>query len=132
MRMKGVNKMTDTRQRGMEYLKKTLLEQISPCIAVSKLYTPEESWTKDYAWWFDLPLDRIDTYLDRDYYLLCENKDEGFHILRIPNRFLKDNIDEFTIQDESVIRLHLGAAEDILFIDQRGSGKVDFSSFLVN
>lgn len=123
--------MTDIRKKGVEYLKQALWANISPCIAVSKLYTPEESWTKGYAWWFDLPLDKIDKHLDREYYLLCQKKDKGFHILKVPNQFLKKNLEKFEIQKEK-IRLHLGAEKDILYIDQRGKGKVEFSSFLID
>ncbi len=121
--------MTDFRNELIEYLKQYLWAKISSCISVSKLYPPEESWTKGYAWWFDLPIDNIDRYLDRDYYLMCEKKDKGFYILKVPNKFLKKNLGKFEIQKEK-IRLHLGAEKEILFIDQRGKGKVDFSSYL--
>ena len=123
--------MTDTRKRGIEYLKQALWAKVSPCIAVSKLYPPEESWTKGYVWWFDLPIDKIDKYLDRDYYLVCEKKGKGFSILKVPNHFLKKNLGKFEIQNKR-IRLHLGVVKDTLFIDQRGKGNVDFSSYLID
>lgn len=123
--------MIDTRKRGVEYLKQALWAKTSPCIAVSKLYSPEESWTKGYAWWFDLPIDKIDRHLDRDYYLMCKKKDKGFYILKVPNQFLKKNIRKFEIQKKR-IRLHLGAVKDTLFIDQRGKGKVEFSLYLID
>ncbi len=123
--------MTDIRNELVEFFKQELWAKISSCIAVSKLYPPEESWTKRYAWWFDLPIDKIDRYLDRDYYLVCKENDKDFHILQVPNQFLKKNLEKFEIQKEK-IRLHLGAEKDILYIDQRGKGKVEFSSFLID
>lgn len=123
--------MTDIRNELVEFFKQELWAKISSCIAVSKLYPPEESWTKRHAWWFDLPIDKIDRYLDRDYYLVCKENDKDFHILQVPNQFLKKNLEKFEIQKEK-IRLHLGAEKDILFIDQRGKGKVDFSSYLAD
>lgn len=123
--------MSNIRQQGVKYLSRTHAGIEGIFIAVSKKYPPKESWTKSAAWWFDLPINRILDNLDKDYYLLCEDKGNSFHVLKLPVRFMKDHLDDFETRYHGMIRLHLESESKTLFVDQRGRGKIDLSKFLV-
>lgn len=122
--------MSDIRKKGVEYLKNAFGYESSELIAVSKLYEAEESWTKNPTYWFDLPVEKIETRLDKNYFLIGENKDDGFTVLRVPNRFLWDNITKFDTDYDNAIRLHLAAYRENWLVDERlKENGVNFVSF---
>ena len=121
--------MSDMRKKGIEYLKKVYGYEPLELIAVSKFYEAEESWTKKQTWWFDLPIKKIESKVDEDYYLMCEYRNDKFVVLRIPNRFLLDNRDRFDTKSANVIRFHLAAYPENWLVDERVDDGVDFSQF---
>jgi hypothetical protein len=123
--------MSNIRNQGLKYLCDKLGYKPKEKVAVSKLYKPEESWTQNYTWWFDLPFDKIKKSQDEDYYLVCEKDENLFIVLKIPNRFFIDNHDELETRYDEKIRLHLAAYKENWLVDERGKGKVDFSRFEV-
>lgn len=122
--------MPDIRKRGIAYLSKRTNNP--ELIAVSKEHTAEESWTGSPVWWFDISIDKIQSNPDQVYYLLCEKGNREFHILQVPNKFFIDNMDKFESRYDNKIRLHLDTEQDNRFVDQRGPGKMDLSSYLMD
>ena len=122
--------MSDIRKRGIAYLSKQVDGFV--LVAVSKKYSAEESWTGKEAWWFDIPIDKVKAQPDELYYLLCEKENGEFHILRVPNKFLIDNMDQFETRYDNKIRVHMDAEETARFLDQRGTGKVDLSPYVID
>ena len=122
--------MSDIRKRGIAYLSKRVKK--FALVAVSKKYCAEESWTGKEAWWFDIPIDKVKVQPDELYYLLCEKENGEFHILRVPNKFLIDNMDQFETRYDNKIRVHMDAEETARFLDQRGTGKVDLSPYVID
>lgn len=121
--------MSEIRKHGIAYLSKKV--DNPDLVAVSKKYTAEQSWTGRAAWWFDIPTEHIKNSIEQTYYLLCEKDNREFHVLQVPNQFFSDNIDKFEVRYNDKIRLHLEAEKKKCFVDQRGHGKVDFSSYLM-
>ncbi len=121
--------MSEIRNRGLEYLSKRVND--AELVAVSKKYSTEESWTGEAAWWFDIPKENVENNPEGIYYLLCEKDNRDFHILQVPNRFFIEHMDGFEVRYNNRIRLHLDANESSIFIDQRGHGKVAFTSYLL-
>ena len=80
---------------GINYLQNILGHELAGPIAVSKYFEAHESWTQKPTWWFNLPIEKIESALDKNYYLVGEAKNIGkeFIVLSVPNRFLLDNID---------------------------------------
>ena len=125
--------MIGIRKKGLEHLVKFLGGKRPECVAVSKFYEDDESGTHKQAWWFDLPIDKIESNATDDYYLECEDRNDNFIVLRVPNKFLLDNRDRFdTKSRKNMIRLHLAAYPDKLFIDERVSDGMDFSRFKIS
>jgi hypothetical protein len=120
--------MSDIRQKGIAYLEAKLGKSVSGHIAVSKLYSEEESWTGKPAWWFDLSIEKIEANPEGNYYLLGE-VEGGFVILRVPNNFLIESRQGFETRYQDRARLHLGTEGEERLVDQRGKGHVDFSKF---
>jgi hypothetical protein len=98
-------------------------------VAVSKFYEANESWTKKETWWFDLPLGKIESVPDANYYLVCEYGPNGFVVLDVPNRFLLENIEKFDTEHSDAIRLHLAAYRENWLKDERVENGVEFSQF---
>lgn len=102
-------------------------------IFASKLYNPQESWTKDYVWFLQIPLARINEQ-DTEYInLLCqdfEGSNDFFH-LRVPAKFLQDNIDSFdTVKNN--IAIYLSPKAENFLVELRGKRKISFKEFLQN
>ena len=125
--------MPDTRKKGLEYLGKVIGNRQQKFVAVSKFYKAEESWTKKPTWWFDLPIEKIQTNKEKDYYLLGarDKKKTAFVILKVPNKFLIKHLKSFETQYNNKIRLHLAAYKENWLVDERRKGKVGFSQFEV-
>jgi hypothetical protein len=123
--------MSDTRRRGIVYLKKRL--GCSPLlIATSKFFRDKESWTGEEAWWFDLPIEKVKAGKNGIYYLVGESKKSSFVVLKVPNKFLIANLKKFETRYQGRIRLHLSAESSDRLVDKRGKGQVDFSRFELN
>jgi hypothetical protein len=124
--------MHDTRNKGILYLQKRGY-RFSNSIAVSKLYKPEESWTKKRAWWFDLPIKKVREKRAKNYYLLGakDGRKSRFVTLNVPKSFLLLHLKKknFDIRYRKMIRLHLAAYKENWLVDERGKGRVDFSKF---
>lgn len=99
------------------------------CVAVSKLFQPEESWTRKETWWFNLPIERIEQRPEEHYFLVGEWGGGGFVVLKVPNRFLLDNMDSFDIKYDRCIRLHLAAYDGNWLVDERVTDGLCFSRF---
>lgn len=123
--------MPDIRKKGLEYLGKVIGNQQQKFVAVSKFYKAEESWTKKPTWWFDLPIEKIESAPEADYYLVCEHGRDKFVVLVVPNQFLLDNIERFDTKYSNVIRLNLAAYQENWLVDERIKNGVDFSPFEV-
>jgi hypothetical protein len=121
--------MSSTRERGLRYLERLIGKRPPICVAVSKLYEPDESWTGKQAWWFDLPIQRVAQLASEDYYLVGEWGRDGFVVLRVPNQFLLENQETFDTKYGGHIRLHLAAYDENWLVDERVSNGLDFSKF---
>ena len=121
--------MSNIRKKGITYLHKVLGCNLPDLIAVSKYFSAEESWTKKPTWWFDLPIDRVKNNNRSDYYLVGKSRNSGFVVLKVPNKFLVDNLKKFETKYQNRIRLHITTEGPNRFVDERGEGRVDFSSF---
>jgi hypothetical protein len=122
--------MSDTRRKALAYLREKGFKDVSEeLLSASKLYKPEESWTGKETWWFDLHISKIESNADKDYCLVCESKTDKFVVLKVPNRFLLDNLDRFDTKSGDMIRLHLAAYPENWLVDERVENGVDFSKF---
>lgn len=121
--------MRPTREKGFAYLRKVLSANTS----VSKFYDAGESWTKSPVWWFDIPIKKVKDESFKMFFLLCQKSptSEDFYILAIPKRVFNENMSEFEISEEEIIRLHLSAESHNIFTDIRGQN-FDFSKFCIN
>lgn len=120
--------MSYPRRRAIIYLKKRL--GYTPLlITTSKFFRAEESWTHSEAWWFNLPIKKVKVNKTGDYYLVGESKEGSFVVLKVPNKFLVDNIEKFETRYWNRIMLHLSAENSDRLTDRRGKGRVDFSRF---
>ena len=104
-------------------------------VKTSKYYIDTESWTKSVVWWFEFPEEDVDSNLNGYTNLLCESMpgDNNFHFLRVPNEYLNKNKSNLFMRekkDKLVYSLYLSANPEHLFSEQRGIGKIDFSSYL--
>ena len=54
-----------------------------------------------------------------------------FVIMKVPNGFLIEKLQEFETGYNNMIRLHLAAYAENWLVDERGRGKVPFSEFEV-
>ncbi len=123
--------MSDTRKRALAYIRKTVGDVPVKFVSASKLFKSEESYTKKEAWWFDLPINKIESNVDNDYYLACESGKDNFVVLKVSNRFLLDNRDRFDTKSNDMIRLHLAAYPENWLVDERVKNGVDFSQFKI-
>ena len=126
--------MANIRQKGLKYLIGLVGQPQPTCVAVSKFFEPNESWTGRETWWFNLPIKKIVKNKGEAYYLLgaCRGHTDDFIVLAVPNQFLMDNIEGFETRYDNKIILHLAAYEDKWLVDERGKGRVAFSRFVVS
>ena len=104
-------------------------------IYTSKFYTPQESWSNSRVWFFQIPLDIINSNPVKKLHLLCENhlSGEAFIYLKVSSLFFLKNLNHFDVdQKEKVVRIYLSAESVDMFKEVRGKGKVDFKSFCIN
>lgn len=102
-------------------------------VKTSKYYIESESWTKSDVWWFEFNVSDVIANLNGYTNLVCEkvpNDGNSFHHLRVPNRFFSENKELLFRREKKgsdVFSIYLSALDDSLFVEQKGSGKVDFS-----
>jgi hypothetical protein len=101
-------------------------------VYASKYYLPEESWPKKQVWWIQIPPYAIDPSLHKYVNILCQVAPDTnhFHYLKVPVAFIHEHQDQFHRIGEN-IDFYLSAEEQNLFEEIRGTGKLDFSAFLV-
>lgn len=121
--------MSDTRKRALAYLQKVIGNISEKLVSASKFYEPKESFTTRKAWWFDLPISKIELNANDNYYLVGESGNDKFVVLRIPNKYLPDNRDKFDTKSGNVIRLHLAAYPENWLVDERVENGMNFSQF---
>jgi len=121
--------MANTRQKGLKYLGRFLASARPACVAVSRLFQPQESWTRKETWWFDLAIEKIQRLPDKHYFLLGERVEGRFVVLRVPNQFLLDNMGSFDTKNGRHIRLHLAAYDENWLVDERVTDGLCFSKF---
>jgi hypothetical protein len=123
--------MPDTRIKAIAHLGKVVGKVPLKLVSASKFFESNESWTQKEAWWFNLPIKKLKENKEKDYYLLgARNKQKtGFVILKVPNRFLIENLRGLETRYDNKIILHLAAYKGNWLVDERGKGKVDFSRF---
>ncbi len=103
-------------------------------IFTSKFYTPRESWSNSRVWFFQIPLDVINSNPPVKVHLICENHLGGqpFIYLKVSSLFFVKNLKAFEVdQKEKVVRIYLSAEAVNMFIEVRGKGRLDFKEFLV-
>ena len=98
----------------------------------SKFYIPEKSWTRQSAWWLEIPLSKIDSPESADIHLLCQTAPNAkdFHCMKVPVAFLKEELPGLCVRKSGKLSLFLSAEQSEMFIDKRGSGSVSFSHLL--
>jgi hypothetical protein len=98
-------------------------------VVTSKRYAPDESWTKEKAWWIQVPLSAIAA--GKTIHIVCEAEpgSNEFRHLQVPASFFDQHRDELATIGDDKINLFLSADDGIEFEDQRGSGRVSFASF---
>jgi len=121
--------MSDIRKKALIHLQKIAEDVSGKLVSTSKVFKPEESWTQKETWWFDLPIDRIQSLPNEYYYLMGEYRINEFVILKIPNQFLLSNLDKFDTKTPNIIRLHLAAYPENWLVDERVENGVNFSQF---
>lgn len=99
-------------------------------VYTSKYYRPEESWPKTEVWWLQFPLKAIEINKYDYVNFICQvapGKND-FHYLKVPTQFLQDNLHKFHRIGE-MVDIYLSARPETLFVEIRGSGKLNFSKF---
>ncbi len=110
-------------------MKKVLGHMPSDPVVVSKFFEAKESWTREPAWWFDLPIRKVKNNRQGVYYLLGKARKSGFVVLKVPNEFLMRNLRKFDTRYRDNIRLHIAAEGANRFVDERVKSGMDFSRF---
>lgn len=100
----------------------------------SKFYIPEESWTRQSAWGFEIPLRFIESPESTEIHLVCEKEPavDDCHYLKVQVEFFRKKLSNLYIRKNGNISLFLSAELDDLFVDRRGKDNVSFSSFLIS
>ncbi len=120
--------MADIRKKALIHLQKVAGDVSEKLVSTSKFFRPEESWTQKETWWFNLPLDRIQSLANESYYLIGEYQDE-FVTLKVPNKFLIENLNSFDTKTANKIQLHLAAYPENWLVDERVENGINFSQF---
>ena len=94
----------------------------------SKFYIPDKSWTRQAAWWFEIPQRMIKMLTPAEIHLLCQKAPDmsDFHHLKIPVIFLEKELPNLCVRKNSKVSLFLSAEQHEMFVEKRGSGKVSF------
>ncbi|GAF97188.1 unnamed protein product [marine sediment metagenome] len=79
-----------------------------------------------------MPIKKAKANKNGNCYLVGESKKSSFVVLKVPNKFLVDNLKKFETRYWERIILHLSAENSDRLTDKRGKGRVDFSRFEMN
>ena len=98
-------------------------------LVTSKFYRPEESWTKDKAWWVQIPWAPVRA--GETIHIVLEASPGSLELrhLVVPAAYFVENERHLALLAPDKINLFLGAASNIELVDQRGSGRVSFRQF---
>jgi hypothetical protein len=98
----------------------------------SKYYLPEESWPKKHVWWLQIPSHALDPKTHDYVNLLCQvaPSETNFHYLKVPVSYLLQHLEKFH-KIGGKMDMYLSAEPDTLFMEIRGTGRLDFSQFVV-
>jgi hypothetical protein len=99
----------------------------------SKYYLPEESWSKQEVWWFEIPLKVIQAKDVHFVDLICQAAPgkNSFHYLKVPLKFFRDRLENFHTNSKR-ISIYLSAQPKKLFVEERGNSNFNFINFLVS
>lgn len=98
-------------------------------VLASRLYPPEQSWTRAPAWWFKVPLEK--TSGEGALFLLAERANGVFHLLAVERAWLRDQDARLArFGREDALNLSLDATPAHRFFERRGAG-LDFSRFYI-
>ncbi len=127
-----LKKRETIRRKALQWLT-TKYGKINEAIYVSRYYTPEISFTGASAWWIQLPRKHYRSDTSGSVHFICQ-KSAGvndFYYLRVTCEYLRTNETKLAfVADRASI--FLSAEARSLFQDEKGSGRVRFSQFLVN
>lgn len=98
-------------------------------VVTSKWYRPDESWTKEKAWWVQVPAAPVREGRVIDIVCEAEPGTHSFRHLRVPAAFFQQHIDDFATIGDDTINLFLAAEKGHEFEDRRGPGRVSLASF---
>jgi hypothetical protein len=103
-------------------------------VYASKFYIPEKSWTRQSAWWFEIPRQAIETPKSVEFHLLCQSIQDAkeFYHLKVPAEILKTELPNLCVRKTNKVSLFLSAERNEMFVEKRGRGKVNFNRFLVH
>jgi hypothetical protein len=120
------------RSKALKWYKEKYGKLDSPIYA-SKLYSVEESWTKDYVWFVQVPVSTVENADTEFINILCQDvlgSDDFFH-LKVPSQYIWENIDSFD-RIKNHIAIYLSPRAENYMRELRGKGKVSFKPFLTN
>ena len=106
--------------------------QIAPNLHCSKIYLPEKSWTKQRAWWFEIPVKKIlgTEYSNID--LLCEvecSVAKDFLFIRVPREWLLSHLNKLVQRNGNFV-LWLSAEQGNFLEEVRSETHLSFRNFL--
>jgi hypothetical protein len=98
-------------------------------LVTSKYYAPEESWTKEKAWWIQIPWSAVRA--GKLIHIVCEAEpgSRDFRHLQVPAAFFLEHERDLATLAPDKINLFLAADPGMEFQDQRGPGRVSFAQF---
>lgn len=124
------DKPHEKRKRGIKAIRARFGSIPAGCIRVSRFYPAEKSWTRNPAWWFDLPLEKLKTKQCKRVFLACEHEPGcDFHKLNVPVSYILENLNGLCVTPKKIVRLHLSARQEDWLVDLRGTAHVPFAQF---
>jgi hypothetical protein len=115
------------RQRAERFLRKRGIK--GGHLVTSKFYTPEESRTKDQAWWVQVPWSAVRA--GKTIHIVLEAKPRSLELrhLQVPAIYFIEHERHLSFQTAETLSLFLAADEHELFVDRRGPGRIPFAQF---
>jgi hypothetical protein len=98
-------------------------------LVTSKFYRPDESWTKDKAWWVQIPWSAVRA--GKAIHVVLEASPGSLELrhLMVPAAYFVEKARDLAVLAPDKINLFLGASSEIDLVDQRGPGGVSFRQF---
>jgi hypothetical protein len=85
------------------------------------------------AWWFDLPLEKVESTECEKVFLAGEHEPGcDFHTLNVPVSYILENLNGLCVtagKAGKIVRLHLSARPEDWLVDLRGKGHIPFAQF---